>query len=203
MRVLIAAGLAGASLAMLAACNKPAAGAGSASTSAAGQPPAASGPLTLDQVPHRRPGLWEQTVRVDDTPDNGPPTKLCVDETSEAKMSLIAQHTPGAHCDPPQFTRNIDGSLSFSGHCDMGKNGQSQSHGTITGDFQSGYTMAVDSNTSGSPLPAANGAFKMTIKARWTGPCAPGQKGGDMISPSGTKFNALEVGAAKSSPGGQ
>ena len=45
-----------------------------------------------------------------------------------------------------------------------------------------------------------NGAHKMAIDAAWTGPCAAGQKGGDMILPNGMTVNILAMsagGAAK------
>jgi hypothetical protein len=207
MRLLIGAGLAGASLVLLTACGKPAGNAASAAAPGASPAPtpaaapAASGPVALDQVPHRKPGLWEQTVSVQGMPSGmGMATKLCVDETSEAKMSLVAQHAPNAHCDTPQFTRNLDGSLSFSNRCDLGHDGKSQSQGQITGDFQSGYTMVIDTTISGAAAPSMNRETKMTVTSKWTGPCAPGQKGGDMVLPNGMTFNALHAGPPAGRP---
>ena len=52
MRVWISVGLATAALVSLAACNKPASAPGAA-TSSATAAPAASGPVTLQQLPHR------------------------------------------------------------------------------------------------------------------------------------------------------
>ena len=63
------------------------------------------GPLSADQMPHRRPGLWSQTISMDGAPADGPGTQLCVDADSEAKMSIAAQNIPGAHCPPPQLSR--------------------------------------------------------------------------------------------------
>jgi hypothetical protein len=195
MRIALVAGLAAVSIASLAACNK------AGPTSAGSVAPAVSGPLTADQIPHRKPGLWKQTVSMEGAPVGSGFTQLCVDANSEAKMSLAAQSVPGAHCNAPQFTRNLDGSLTFTGGCDMGANGKLQSTGTIKGDFNSGYTATVSTTTSGSPLAAVNGARTMVITATWTGPCAPGQVGGDMILTNGMKVNVLRAAAAAPSGG--
>jgi len=200
MRIVLAAGFAAISIASLAACNKAGPTASDAS-SAGSVGPAVSGPLTADQVPHRRPGLWRQTVAMDGAPVGSGFTQLCVDANSEAKMSLAAQNVPSAHCDAPQFTRNLDGSLTFAGGCDMGANGKLQSTGTIRGDFNSAYTATISTTTSGSPLAAVNGAHNMVITATWTGPCAPGQVGGDMILTNGMKINVLRPAAAAPSGG--
>ena len=192
MRISIAAALTGVALVALAGCNKsaptnaaaPGARAGSAAT---------SGPLALNQIPHRKPGLWKQTMTMDGAAPGGPGMQLCVDEASEAKLQAFAQRMPGGvHCPPPQFTRNLDGSLSFSESCDMGANGKSTSTGTIKGDFNSGYVEEIDSHYSGSPVAQLNGDHKMTISATWTGPCAPGQRGGDLIMPNGMTRNMLD-----------
>ena len=199
MRIVFAAGLTAAALVSLAACNKsaPAAGGSSAGASAVAQ----SGPLPADQVPHRKAGLWSQTMSLDGGTLGGA-KKICVDAASEAQMSLAAQSVNGAHCPAPQFTRNLDGTLSFTGVCDMGARGKIQTTGVIKGDFNSGYTATMSSSTSGSPVAAMNGTHTMVITATWTGRCAPGQKGGDMILGNGMKMNPLTHEGATAPSGG-
>jgi Protein of unknown function (DUF3617) len=204
MRILIAAGLTGMALVSLAACNKSApAGGGAASSAAASGMAVAAGPLSVDQLPHRKPGLWKQTMSMDGGPAGPGASQLCVDAASEAKLSLAAQNVPGAKCDTPRFTRNLDGSLSFSGGCDMGANGKTQTTGTIRGDFDSGYTSTMSTSMTGSPVAAMNGVHTMVITATWTGPCAPGQTGGDMILPNGMTVNASKAVSAAPPAGGQ
>jgi hypothetical protein len=191
MRIWIAAGLMGATAVSLAACNKPApAAAGNAApgASAAAGP---AGPLTADQIPHRKPGLWVQTMSMDGEAPSGPGIKLCVDETSEAKMNIAAQKAPGAAC-TSQFSRNADGTIGVTSSCDMGKNGSQKTTGVFTGDFGSGYTAVMHTTYVGSPVASLNGDHTMTIVAKWTGPCAPGQKGGDITLPNGMTHNALD-----------
>jgi len=195
MRHSIAAGLTGLALVSIAACSKPAPGA--AGSSPAAGAPAASGPLSAAQFPQRKPGLWRQQISMDGDA-SGPGLQLCVDATSDAKMSAFAQHIPGAKCAPPQLNRNLDGSISVAESCDMGASGKSTSTGLIKGDFNSAYTMTMDSQISGSPLAQMNGDHKMAITATWTGPCAPGQRGGDIVRPDGSVHNVLDDDAARS-----
>lgn len=191
MRIMVMAGLAGLAAVSLAACNKPGpASGGGAPATVASAAPVATGPLTADQIPHRKPGLWKQTIAMDGAPAGPDATQLCVDAASEARMSMAAQHIPGAHCASPQFSRNLDGSLSFTESCDMGSNGKIQTSGVMKGDFDSGYTATINSTTSGSPIAAMNGAHTMVVTATWTGPCAPGQVGGDMVLANGMKISA-------------
>ncbi len=201
MRILFAAGLTGLAIVSLAACNKSGSAAGS--SAAAGAAPAAAGPLTLNQIPQRKPGLWKQTMAMDRSATGGGAIELCVDAASEAKANLAAQNIPGAKCDAPQFVRAVDGSITFSSSCDMGANGKVHTTGTIKGDFNSGYVASIATTTSGAPEAAMNGSHNMVVNATWIGPCAPGQTGGDMILPNGMKVNGLAAaGAAPDAPSG-
>jgi len=201
MRILIATALAGVALVSLAACNKPAGGNSTAAATAGGAAPAA-GPLSVDQMPHRKPGLWKQTMVMDGAPSVGA-IQLCVDEASETKMNIASQNVAGAKCDKPQFTRALDGSIAFSNSCDMGADGKMQTSGTIKGDFNSGYVATIATTTSGAPIAQMNGAHTMVINATWTGPCAPGQTGGDMILPNGMTVNATKAISAAPPAAGQ
>jgi hypothetical protein len=204
MRILFAAGLTGLAIVSLAACNKPGAAAGpgaAGSSAAADASPAAAGPLSLDQIPHRKPGLWSQTMSMAGAPAGAGTIQLCVDAASEAKMNIAAQNAPGAKCATPQFNRGLDGTISFTSSCDMGANGKVQTTGTIKGDFDSSYVATIATETTGAPYAQMNGAHTMVVTATRTGPCAPGQVGGDMILPNGMKINATAaLNAASAAP---
>lgn len=197
MRIFVAATLTGLALVSLAACNQPAPSAnGSSAPGAAPAAPAASGPLTADQYPHRRPGLWTTVIGMDGPP-SGPGTQMCVDANSEARLSAFAQHIPGATCSPIQIVRNLDGSMNVSESCDMGANGKIVTNGVIRGDFNTSYTEQMDSQMTGSQVAQMNGDHKMTATGTWTGPCAPGQRGGDVILANGQTRNLLDDEAAQ------
>jgi hypothetical protein len=190
MRVLMTGLLAGAAVLTLASCGKPAGGAGGSAQTATTAPAApASGPLTLGSLPHRKPGLWRQTMVIEGMSQTMPTSELCADEASEAKMTLMSQQMSRGHCQAPQLTRNLDGSISFSNSCDMGPEGKMVSTGLISGDFNSSFKMVIDSTHTGGPVAAANGDHKITMTSIGIGPCASGQKGGDVIMPDGRKIN--------------
>ncbi len=190
MRVLILTGLAGLALASLAACNKPATSAPNAPQTS--QTAAAASPVSLQNLPHRKAGLWRQTMTMEGMDRAMPPAEACTDAASEAKLSLLGQQKSKDACQSQQFSRNPDGSISFSISCDLGAHGKTVRTGLITGDYNSSYKIVMDSKTSGSPIPQANTERKMTITSTWTGPCAPGQRGGDLIMANGQKINLTD-----------
>jgi hypothetical protein len=188
MRVTTTGLLAGAALLSLASCNKPAPAAGGAGPTASAAPAAPAAPLTAADLPRRKPGLWSQTMTMEGVEHAVPATEFCIDGPSEAKMSLMGQQMSRDKCQSPSFSRNLDGSITFTASCDFGEAGKSVSTGTISGDYSSGYKVAIDSRTVGGPSP---GEHKMTIAATWEGPCKPGQKGGDIILPGGRTMNVV------------
>lgn len=205
MRMLIVAGLAGVALVSLAACNKhPASGDAAASSGAgvASAPAAPAGPVAIQSIPHRKPGLWSQTMTMSGAPTQMPSLKICVDEASEAKTSLLVQQSRDSKCGPPQLTRNLDGSITFTTSCDMGQFGKVDSTGTVKGDFNSAYTVDMNSTTTGGPAGKSE-THHIALTATRVGDCAPGQVGGDIIMANGMKLNALRHAAMAGHPPGQ
>ena len=197
MRVLIVTALAGVALVCLAACNKhPAAGdaAASSGASVASAPAAPAGPVTIQSIPHRKPGLWSQTMTMSGAPSQMPSLKICVDEASEAKTSLLVQQNRDSKCGSPQLTRNLDGSITFTTHCDMGAVGKIDTSGTVKGDFNSAYTVDMTSTTTGGAA-GVSATQHIALTATRVGDCAPGQTGGDIILANGMKLNALHQSA--------
>ena len=187
-------GLASLAVVSLAGCGQPSGGGNAAAAASPAAPSGAvqAGLISPDQAPHLRPGLWVLTVGMADAPATGPGTQMCVDEASEARLNAFGQHAPGAQCSAPQFTRNADGAISFTGDCKLRHGGASHTSGTITGDFNSGYTEQIHDTITGSPM-ATNGDHTMTIVAKWTGPCPAGQRGGDVTLPNGQTHNILDA----------
>jgi hypothetical protein len=184
MRILIAAGLAGTALAALVACNKPAAASGGATTGPSAAT-AASGPVSIQQMPHRKPGLWRNTIAIEGDNKAAAMSDVCLDQASEAKQWARDQRTSTAKCPSRQFSRNLDGSISFNITCEPGPNSKTVTIGTVS---DTSYKAAI-TTTMGGPSKPAGGARKMTLTSTWIGPCAPGQKGGDVMMANGKKLN--------------
>ena len=102
----------------------------------------------------------------------------------------------GSNCEHTEVKPRLGGGWEFSSSCDMGS-GHITSHGVASGDFNSHYTVEIDSTTTGSPMPQANGAHKMKIDAVWQGPCPAGMRPGDMTLPGGMKINMIDMADGK------
>jgi len=159
-------------LVALAACSKKedkaatAEGSGAAAT-------ATAGPVTL---PKRKPGLWVHTINAEGVTQT---MKLCIDADTDAKMTIWGQAASKEMCAKNVVTA-APGGFAFESECDMGAMGRTSGKGTVTGDFNSAYTVKTTSTTTGSSMPQANKTSEMTLTARWEGACPAGMKGGDM-----------------------
>jgi len=188
MLKLMLAPLGGLALMSLVACGQPKAKQ-TAATSPAPAVAAAAGPLTPDQLPHQKPGLWRTTMAVEGVSRPMPATEMCLDAATEARMAVWSKSARDGKCSTNQFTRNPDGSISFKTACALGPGGNRVDSGTIVGDFNAAYKVSIDSTTTGAAVPSINGEHRMSIAATWVGACAPGQKGGDVIMPDGRTMN--------------
>jgi hypothetical protein len=81
-------------------------------------------------------------------------------------------------------TVTIDATCTF-----MGKT--ATTHTDIAGSFDSAYTMTV--TTKSDALPGGATTMTMTMTGKWLGPCAAGQKPGDMVMGNGLRVNILEM----------
>lgn len=172
----------------LAACSKPAADK-AASAPEAGKPAVAkAGPAGM---PHRKPGLWKQTVS---TAGMQQVSSLCLDQATEAKLAVWGAGASKDMCQQSEVSP-IPGGWAFRSSCDMGSGGKTLSEGTVTGDFDVSYKVVAKSKTEGAGAPQMNGEHKMIMEATWEGPCPPDMKPGDMALPGGMKMNMLDMAA--------
>jgi hypothetical protein len=140
----------------------------------------------------RRPGLWSQTMTTDGTTQT---IKLCTDEATEAKFSLMGQQISQDMC-PRNVITPKPGGWTFESECDMAGMGKSVTRGEAAGDLNSRYTIKASVVTSGSSMPQANGTSQMEIVAVREGECPASMKPGDMTLPGGMtmNLNALPTG---------
>ena len=154
--------------------------------------PASSAP-TPSGPPSRKAGLWEQTMSSDRMNQT---IKMCLDDATDSKMKWWGSQERGkTNCDEEKITPHLGGGWDFHSVCKMGESGTITSDGQATGDFNSHYTVTVNSTTAGSPMPQANGPHKMTIDAVWKGACPAGWRAGDMELPGagGMRINMVDA----------
>jgi hypothetical protein len=147
-------------------------------------------PATSAAMPERKAGLWEQTMsseRIRQT------TRICIDKAVETKLNWTGQQAGKSGCEKTAITPRVGGGWEFSSTCDLGAGGRIVSHGVASGDFGGHYSVDIDSTTTGSSMPQANGVHRMKLDASWKGPCPAGMKPGDMELPGGMKLNMTEA----------
>jgi hypothetical protein len=151
--------------------------------------PAPPGSSADEGAAYLKPGLWRRTL------DGGGPnasTELCVDEQSDSKITILLPQISGANCTNWKFNIYNTGSSEITFQCRIGQVGSMTLIGAYRGDFNSRYTETFDLKTSGGVEADARGERRMTGVATWVGDCAPGQKGGDVVFPNGSKMNLFE-----------
>jgi hypothetical protein len=151
------------------------------------------------ETPKRKPGLWKQTIFVEDL--NAMQTaSLCLDAGTDAQVSWWAQQGVRGGCAKNDVQRQPDGSWKFSSVCQMAGGIKMTTEGTAVGDFQSKYQVKAETTTSGAPMAQMNGTRSITIDASWQGPCPAGMQPGDMELPDGRRVNMLTMSSAAEKP---
>lgn len=171
----------------------------------AAQPAAAAAPAATSAasaaMPERKAGLWEQTMSSEGIKQT---TRICIDKAVETKLNWTGQQAGKSGCEKTAITPRAGGGWEFSSTCDLGAGGKIVSHGVASGDFGGHYSVDIDSTTTGSSMPQANGVHRMKLDASWKGPCPADMKPGDMELPGGMKLNMTEAmaGAGGGRPNG-
>lgn len=155
----------------------------------------AAAPAAAVEVPKRKPGLWKQTMLVEEA-GVLQTVQICLDAASDSKLAWWGQQGFKQACSKSEVTRQPDGSWKFSSVC-SGAGVKTTNDGSAVGDFNSKYQLKAASTTTGAPVPAMNGSRTITIDAEWLGECPAGMKPGDIDLPNGQRVNMLEVSGQK------
>jgi hypothetical protein len=151
-------------------------------------------PIHADELPSRKPGLWEVKTRIDVRKVPTVVIQQCIDATTDQMMLSIAGPYSQDICPQRTVQRSAD-SITVDSVCTFaGK--PATAHAVATGSFDSGYTMTVTSRSEAEP----GNAMTMNIEAKWLGPCTADQKPGDIIFGNGIKANILDAQKYRPSP---
>jgi Protein of unknown function (DUF3617) len=149
--------------------------------------------LALD-MPARKAGQWELKMSFDNGAIPVQTLRQCIDAVTDKLMKSDFGGSPQQTCEKQDISRSgatlvVDSVCSFHGVT-------STTHAVVTGSFDSAYTMEITSKRQGGPaVPgmASGSESHMTIAAKWLGPCADGQRPGDIIMSNGMKMNVLDM----------
>ncbi len=152
-------------------------------------------PALADELPSRKPGLWQVTTSIENR--NDPPVVIqqCIDATTDQMMQSSAGPYSQQVC-PKRSVQRSANSMTIDSAC-MIAGKPATAHAVITGSFDSAYSMTVTSQSEDPP----GSKMTMTIAAERLGPCEADQKPGDVIMANGRKANILDLQKRATSPG--
>lgn len=151
----------------------------------------AASAAAAQELPSRRPGLWEVTMQTTNAPSQT--VRQCIDEKTDAQMQRFAQGVDMKNCSRNSWHRDGDRYLGEA-ECRFGASTVT-SRSVFSGDFARSYRGEVDSRYV--PPMAGVAQAKVTIVARWAGACPAGWKGGDMELPGMGRMNVSELMAGR------
>ena len=144
-------------------------------------------PVLGADLPKRKPGLWEISMRMEGVPNMGP-MQQCIDKNTDNLMQQQAKEQK-QECSVMDV-KSSGNKVTVYSVCKMDGT-TATTNGTFEGQFDSGYkgTMKTRFNPPYQGMSESN----MTQEARWLGPCKPGQKPGDVIMPGMGGVNINEM----------
>jgi hypothetical protein len=146
--------------------------------------------------PARRLGLWELNVTTGT--DQKSPTwtmRQCTgtDVATDQALQITGTGKQGA-CSKRDVHKS-GATITIDSVCTSLAEGSVTSHMVITGNFQTDYAMTITSQRAG-------GGSVVKVSGVYQGPCAPGQRAGDMTmtAKNGTKFDVHNDGPKDTGP---
>jgi hypothetical protein len=155
-------------------------------------------PAQAVDLPTRKAGLWEMTMDFHNARLPHQTMKQCTDADSDRLMNMNFAGSNEQACSKKDIVKS-NGGFVIDSVCTFGGM-TTTSHAVMTGSFDSAYAVDVNSTRKGGPsVPgmAANGGSHMTITAKWIGPCATGQRPGDVTMANGQTMNVIDLQKAR------
>ena len=141
-------------------------------------------------LPTRKPGLWETTI--EGTTQALP--KMCIDASTDHQMYQMGARMAGARCSKMDIKVDASGAVVADSVCIVqGPTGPvTMSSHSITR-FTGNTAYQTTSHMTYSPAVMGRSSADVTSSGRWVGPCAAGQKPGDLIMPDGSVHSVGEM----------
>jgi hypothetical protein len=156
--------------------------------------PLAAGAQLADMLPPAKPGQWEMRM-VTDKPAGGPTinAQLCIDAAAIRELMEFGLGMSRNNCKRYDIKR-ADQSWVLDTECKLGPI-QGATHTTISGDFQSNFTVRIEGTTEGLPgAPEGPQPTLMIQTARWiAATCSRWMVAGDIALDGGLMFNVKQL----------
>jgi hypothetical protein len=157
-------------------------------------------PAAALDLPARKAGLWEIKMAFEGRSIPPQTIQQCIDAATDRQMNAIGGNM--AEKCSKQDVQKVGATIVVDSVCQVGAI-KTTSHGVMSGDFNSAYTVKVTTQREGGPaVPGrpAEGTSNTTLEAKWLGPCTADQKPGDMIMGSGQKVNIIDLQKLQAAP---
>lgn len=146
-----------------------------------------AGALPAAEMPKRKPGLWEVNARMEGMQAMGA-IQQCIDQYTDDMMQQQGKKEK-QNCSvidiKPQGNQ-----VTVHSVCKV-EGSTATTDAVFAGAFDSAYK--GDMHTRFNPPMHGTSETRMSIDARWLGPCKPGQKPGDVIMPNVGGMNLKEM----------
>lgn len=145
--------------------------------------------VSLEDLPKRKPGLWEMTIIPAEGQRGPPASKVCIDAATDRELMRFGLGMTEQLCSKRELS--ISGSVAtIDAVCKIG-NSQQTSRSTIRYTGDSGYRTEIKAKFD---PPFLGKSESTTIQeAKWTGPCPADMKPGDLVTGPGMKINIKDV----------
>ena len=150
---------------------------------------AAGGSARAEDLPQRKPGLWEMKIARNGSGLPDITMQHCTDATTDKDMNNVVSPMAKQVCAKQDLQKTATGYVVDS-VCAIG-GGTMTAHAEITGDFNSAYTVVTTSHADKGPTNLRDLTTK--VDAKWVGQCKPDQKPGDVVMPGGFKLNLKDA----------
>jgi Protein of unknown function (DUF3617) len=148
-----------------------------------------------DELPLRKPGLWEMKIVKVGSQLPALTTQQCTDPTVDKDMVNTVSPIAKQICSKQNLQKTATGYVNDS-VCTI-SGATITSHTEVTGDFDSAYVVTTEAKSDKGPEQLRNTTTR--IEAKWLGDCKPGQKPGDIVMPGGGfKLNVKDAEKLKS-----
>jgi hypothetical protein len=141
--------------------------------------------VQAQDVPKRKPGLWEIVTSSDRSNSAARTVKMCTDEKTGGLFSQLGDRVSKGVCSR-RDVQNQGSQIVTDSVCTIAKS-QVTSHTVMTFDSPTSFTIEVHSRYE--PALFGKSETSSTQVGKWVGACPADMKAGDVVTPTGTKIN--------------
>ena len=143
-----------------------------------------------DELPVRKPGLWEIKIKLT---GGAAPTAMmfhCTDASTDRDMITMFNPLATQLCPKNDIKKQAD-RYTIDAACSVDSKTVTL-HSDVTGDFNANYSVATETRTQNEPDSEPT-VSDMTLEGKYLGACKSGQKPGDVVMAGGLKVNVKQM----------